>query len=142
MLNNVNLCGRLVENPELKKTQNGISVTAFTIAIDRDYTSGEEKQTDFIKIVAWRGTAEFVSKYFSKGKLIIINGAIQVRKYVNQNGENRYITEVIANHVYFAGDKSEKPNVNVENEEAPQSNDSANNFEEISEDDYDDDLPF
>ena len=141
MLNNVNLCGRLVENPELKKTTNGTSVTAFSIAVDRDYTSGEEKQADFIKIVAWRGTAEFVSKYFSKGKLIIINGAIQVRKYVNQNGENRYITEVIANHVYFAGDKSEKPNVNVENEEAPQSNDSANNFEEISED-IDDDLPF
>lgn len=118
MLNNVNLCGRLVENPELKKTTNGTSVTAFTIAVDRDYTSGDEKQTDFIKIVAWRGTAEFVSKYFTKGKLIIINGAIQVRKYVNQNGENRYITEVIANHVYFAGDKSEKPNVNV-NDELP-----------------------
>ncbi len=134
MLNNVNLCGRLVENPELKKTTNGTSVTAFTIAVDRDYTSGDEKQTDFIKIVAWRGTAEFVSKYFTKGKLIIINGAIQVRKYVNQNGENRYITEVIANHVYFAGDKSEKPNVNVQNDEAPQSNEQANNFEEISED--------
>jgi single-strand DNA-binding protein len=118
MLNNVNLCGRLVENPELKKTTNGTSVTAFTIAVDRDYTSGDEKQTDFIKIVAWRGTAEFVSKYFTKGKLIIINGAIQVRKYVNQDGENRYITEVIANHVYFAGDKSEKPNVNV-NDELP-----------------------
>ena len=118
MLNNVNLCGRLVENPELKKTTNGTSVTAFTIAVDRDYTSGDEKQTDFIKIVAWRGTAEFVSKYFTKGKLIIINGAIQVRKYVNQNGENRYITEVIANHVYFTGDKSEKPNVNV-NDELP-----------------------
>lgn len=118
MLNNVNLCGRLVENPELKKTTNGTSVTAFTIAVDRDYTSGDEKQTDFIKIVAWQGTAEFVSKYFTKGKLIIINGAIQVRKYVNQNGENRYITEVIANHVYFAGDKSEKPNVNV-NDELP-----------------------
>lgn len=118
MLNNVNLCGRLVENPELKKTTNGTSVTAFTIAVDRDYTSGDEKQTDFIKIVAWRGTAEFVSKYFTKGKLIIINGAIQVRKYVNQDGKNRYITEVIANHVYFAGDKSENPNVNV-NDELP-----------------------
>lgn len=141
MLNNVNLCGRLVENPELKKTTNGTSVTAFTIAVDRDYTSGDEKQTDFIKIVAWRGTAEFVSKYFTKGKLIIINGAIQVRKYVNQDGENRYITEVIANHVYFAGDKSENPNVNVQNDEAPQSNEQANNFEEISED-IDDDLPF
>lgn len=141
MLNNVNLCGRLVEFPELKKTPSDISVTSFSIAVDRDYTSGEEKQTDFIKIVAWRSTAEFICRYFGKGKMIIINGTLRARKYTTQNGENRYVTEVIANHVYFAGDKSEKPNVNVQNDEAPQSNEQANNFEEISED-IDDDLPF
>lgn len=107
MLNNVNLCGRLVEFPELKKTPSGISVTSFSIAVDRDYTSGEEKQTDFIKIVAWRSTAEFICRYFGKGKMIIINGTLRVRKYTTQNGENRYVTEVIANHVYFAGDKAE-----------------------------------
>lgn len=106
MLNNVNLCGRLVKDPEIRMTTNGTSVASFTIAVDRDYTSGEEKQTDFINIVAWKGTADFIGKYFTKGKLIIVNGSIQVRKYTTQNNENRYVTEVIAKNVYFAGDKT------------------------------------
>jgi len=106
VLNNVNLCGRLVKDPELKTTTNGTSVVSFTVAVDRDYTNGEERQTDFISVVAWKGTAEFISKYFSKGKMIIINGSIQTRKYTTQNGENRHVTEIIARNVYFAGDKT------------------------------------
>lgn len=106
MLNQVNLCGRLIANPELKTTPNGVSVTSFTLAVERDYSNGQERETDFINIVAWRGTAEFASKYFTKGKMMIVNGYLQVRKYQTQNGENRYVTEVIADKVYFAGDKA------------------------------------
>lgn len=110
MLNQVNLCGRTTTDLELKTTPNGVSVTSFTLAVERDYSSGEEKQADFINIVAWRGTAEFASKYFSKGKMMIVSGSLQVRNYTTKNGEKRYITEVVANNVYFAGDKAQNAN--------------------------------
>lgn len=106
MLNSVNLCGRICNDLELKTTTNGTSVITFTIAVDRDFTGSGEKQTDFINIVAWKSTAEFIKNYFSKGKLIIISGYIQTRKYTTQNGDNRSVTEVIARNVYFAGDKA------------------------------------
>lgn len=104
MLNNISLAGRLVADPELKYTTNGTSVIQFTLAVDRDY-SGEQKQTDFINCVAWRHTAEFIYKYFNKGKLMILNGTLQTRKYTTQDGQNRTVFEVIANNVYFGGDK-------------------------------------
>ncbi|MEE1054531.1 MAG: single-stranded DNA-binding protein, partial [Acutalibacteraceae bacterium] len=89
MFNLVVLTGRLTADPELKTTPNGISVTSFSIAVDRRYRSGEERQTDFINIVAWRTSAEFICKYFKKGNLIGIEGSIQTRRYQDKNGNNR-----------------------------------------------------
>lgn len=106
MFNTVILSGRLTADPELKTTTNGISVTSFTIAVDRPYKSGEEKKTDFINIVAWRGTAEFVTHYFTKGSLIGIEGSIQTRKYEDRDGNNRTVFEVVANNAQFVMPKS------------------------------------
>lgn len=105
MLNAVILQGRLTDTPELKTTTTGKSVTSFSIAVERDFSTNGERETDFINIVAWNNTAEFISKYFNKGKQILVKGSLQVRKYQTQNGENRYSTEVLAEKVYFAGDK-------------------------------------
>lgn len=107
MLNKVILQGRLTANPELKSTANGVSVCAFTLAVDRSYQSGGERQADFINCVAWRGTAEFISKYFSKGRMAIVCGELQVRKYTTNEGQTRSVTEVIVNDVNFGGDKKE-----------------------------------
>lgn len=104
MLNRSVLMGRLTAGPELKKTPNGISVTAFTLAVQRNY---QKEQTDFINIVAWRQTAEFVSRYFKKGQLIALEGAIQTRSYTDKNGNNRTAFEVVAEHVYFAESRKE-----------------------------------
>lgn len=120
MLNNINLCGRLTDNIELKKTNSGKSVAQFTLAVDRDFSNNGERETDFINIVVWGGTAEFASTYFAKGKMMIVNGRLQTRKYQTQNGENRRVTEVVANNVYFAGDKAkadEGANFGENNEE-------------------------
>lgn len=106
MFNLVVLTGRLTANPELKTTQNGASVCSFTIAVDRPYRSGEEKKTDFINIVAWRNTAEFVTHYFTKGSLIGIEGSIQTRKYEDRDGNNRTVFEVVANNAQFILPKS------------------------------------
>lgn len=112
MFNLVVLTGRLTADPELKTTPNGISVCSFSIAVDRAYKKGEEKQTDFINIVAWRQTAEFVSKYFGKGNLIGIEGSIQTRRYQDKDGNNRTAFEVVANNVQFVESKK-SPNVDV-----------------------------
>lgn len=110
MLNSVILMGRMTADAELRTTTSGTSVTAFTIAVDRDYVkSGEERQADFINIVAWRNTAEFVERYFHKGDMIAVVGSIQVRNYEDKNGNKRYATEVIAEKVSFCGGKREKP---------------------------------
>lgn len=116
MFNLVVLTGRLTADPELKTTQNNLSVTSFTIAVDRKYQSTSEKITDFINIVAWRQTAEFVTKYFKKGSLIGIEGSIQTRKYQDKNGNNRTAFEVVANNVQFVESKKNN-NVNIEGEE-------------------------
>lgn len=106
MLNNVTLMGRLVADPELKTTPSGVSVTAFSIAVERNYApQNAERETDFIDIVAWRNTAEFICKYFSKGSLIAIQGSIQTRTYEDKNGNKRKAVEVLANSVYFCGGK-------------------------------------
>ena len=105
MLNEVILQGRLTENPELKTTTTGKSVISFSLAVERDFSTDGDKVTDFINIVAWNKTAEFVSRFFTKGKQMLVKGALQVRKYQTQNGENRAVTEVIADKVYFAGDR-------------------------------------
>jgi single-strand DNA-binding protein len=108
MLNSAILMGRLTNSPELKTTQSGIYVTSFTLAVDRGY--GDEKQTDFINIVAWRKTAEFVSKWFKKGQLVAIEGSIQTRKYQDKDGNNRTAFEVVANNVHFAESKKVESN--------------------------------
>lgn len=138
MLNEIILQGRITDTPELKITNSGKYVTSFSIAVERDFSTGDEKETDFINVVAWNKTAEFVSKYFTKGKQMIVKGSLQVRKYQTQNGENRYSTEVIADKVYFAGDKEKTPqNENYSGNTAP--SDNTSDFVEI---DSGDDLPF
>ena len=107
MLNVVAIMGRLVADPELRTTQNGTNVCSFRIACDRNFArQGEQRQADFIDIVAWRQQAEFVSKYFQKGSLIAIEGSLQTRQYQDKNGNNRTAVEVVANNVNFAGPKS------------------------------------
>ena len=106
MLNKIILMGRLTRDPELRKTQSGTAVASFTLAVDRDYKPQDgERETDFIDIVAWRGTAEFVSKYFSKGRMAIVEGRLQVRDWKDRDGNNRRSTEVVADNVYFGDSK-------------------------------------
>lgn len=107
-MNKVILGGRLTADPELKATPTGVSVTSFTVAVNRRYTKeGEEQQADFINCVAWRQTAEFVCKYFRKASSICIVGGIQTRSWTDQNGQKRYATEVIADEAYFVDSKAE-----------------------------------
>ena len=106
MLNRIVLMGRLTHDPELRRTQSGTAVTSFSIACDRDFKSqGGEKETDFIDIVAWRGTAEFVSKYFTKGRMAIVEGRLQIRDWTDNNGSKRRSAEVIADNIYFGDSK-------------------------------------
>ena len=104
-INKVILGGRLTSDPELKQSTNGLSVCSFSIAVDRKFSKGEEKGCDFINIVAWRQTAEFVSKYFKKGNPIIVVGELQTRSYEDKQKNKRTVTEVIADEVSFAGNK-------------------------------------
>lgn len=106
MLNRVILMGRLTADPEHKQTPNGVSVTSFSIAVDRNFSDKSgNRQTDFINIVAWRQTADFVCKYFAKGRMIALEGSLQSRKYVDKQGNNRVAYEVVADQVYFADSK-------------------------------------
>lgn len=107
MLNCAIIMGRLTADPELRTTQSGISVTSFTVAVDRAYKSGDERQTDFINVVAWRSTADFVSRYFRKGQMIAVQGSIQVRNYEDKNGNKRTAVEIVADNVSFCGSKNE-----------------------------------
>lgn len=113
MFNLVVLTGRLTSDPELKTTQSNVSVTSFCIAVQRRYKSGEEPITDFINIVAWRNTAEFVAKYFKKGNMIGIEGSIQTRKYTDKDGNNRVAFEVLASGVQFVESKRSSTDVNI-----------------------------
>ena len=110
MLNKTILMGRLTKDPELRHTQSDIPVVSFTLAVDRGFRNGEERQTDFINIVAWRGTAEFVSKWFSKGQLVAVSGRIQSRTYKDRDGNNRAAVEVVADEVFFAESKKNSEN--------------------------------
>lgn len=140
MINNVTLLGRLTAAPELKTTANNISVTAFCIAVDRRYQAkGEERQADFINCVAWRNTAEFITKYFGKGDYIAVTGEIQTRKYQDKNGNNRVAVEVVVDNASFCGGKNSGNNTdNNLRFIAP----SAPTTPEFTEIDSDDDLPF
>lgn len=113
MLNSVALVGRLVADPELRHTQNDIAVSSFRVAVDRDFSGNSgERQADFINIVAWRDTAEFVCKYFVKGQMIALSGRIQSRNYEDKNGDKRTAVEVVADRVSFCGGKKESKDEN------------------------------
>ena len=106
MLNRVIIMGRLVRDPELRRTQNGTAVTSFTLAVDRDFKSQSgEKETDFIDVVAWRSTAEFVCNYFAKGRMAVAEGRLQIREWKDKDGNSRRTAEVVADNVYFADSK-------------------------------------
>ena len=143
MFNLVVLTGRLTADPELKTTSNGISVTSFSIAVSRRYRAGEETQADFINLVAWRQTADFITKYFKKGSMIGIEGSIQTRKYTDKNGNNRTAFEVVINNAQFVESKREEGAGGgvPSSEPASFSNAGANDFAEID-NVSDDDLPF
>ena len=110
MLNKVILQGRLIADPELRHTPNGVAVATFRIAVDRDFKDKNtgERQADFINVVAWRATGEFVSKFFSKGRMAIVSGALQSRNYEDKEGNKRYTLEVVADNVYFGDSKKEQ----------------------------------
>ena len=108
MLNKIILMGRLTRDPELRRTQSGTAVTSFSLAVDRDFKSqAGEKETDFIDVVAWRNTAEFVSKYFTKGRMAVVEGRLQIRDWTDRDGGKRRSAEVIAENVYFGDSKRE-----------------------------------
>ena len=106
MLNHIVLMGRLTRDPELRRTGSGVAVASFTLAVDRDYAAqGAERETDFVDIVAWRSTAEFVSKYFTKGRMAVVSGRLQIRNWQDKDGNKRRSAEVVANDVYFGDSK-------------------------------------
>ncbi len=106
MLNHIVLMGRLTRDPELRRTGSGIAVASFTLAVDRDYAAqGAEKETDFVDIVAWRNTAEFVSRYFTKGRMAVVSGRLQIRNWTDKDGNKRRSAEVVADNVYFGDSK-------------------------------------
>ena len=108
MLNHITIMGRLTRDPELRRTGSGIPVTTFTLAVDRDFGSNKEtgeKETDFIDIVTWRNTAEFVSKYFAKGRMAVVSGRLQIRNWNDKDGNKRRSAEVVADNVYFGDSK-------------------------------------
>ena len=106
MLNKVIIMGRLVKDPELRRTQSGTAVTSFRIAVDRDFKSQDgSKQADFFDVVAWRNTAEFVSKYFAKGRMAVVEGRLQTRDWTDRDGGKRVATEIVADNIYFGDSK-------------------------------------
>lgn len=127
MLNNITLMGRLTRDPELRHTPNGVPVASFALAVGRPVKESGERQTDFIDVVVWRNTAEFVTKYFTKGQLCALTGRLQIRDWTDKDGNKRRTAEVVADRIYFAGSKPETA------ERVP-------SFEEYDEDD--DNLPF
>lgn len=108
MLNKIFIMGRLTRDPELRRTQNGTAVAGFALAVDRDFKNADgTKETDFVEVVAWRSSAEFVSKYFTKGRMAIVDGRLQIRDWTDKNGNKRCNAEVVADNVYFGDSKKE-----------------------------------
>lgn len=109
MLNHITIMGRITKDIELRRTPAGVAVASFTIAVDRDFKgSNGEKETDFIDIVAWKNTAEFVEKHFSKGRMAVVSGRLQIRNWTDKDGNKRRTAEVIADNVYFGDSKKEE----------------------------------
>ena len=112
MLNHIFIMGRLTRDPELRYTQSQVPVASFTVAVDRDFSGrdGGERQTDFINCVAWRQSAEFVSKYFHKGSMAVVSGRLQIRQYQDREGNNRTAAEVVSDNVYFGESRRDSDN--------------------------------
>ena len=112
MLNHITIMGRMTKDPELRRTGTGVAVTSFTLAVDRDIANKDtgERETDFIDCVAWRGTGEFVGKYFSKGRMAVVSGRLQIRGWTDKDGNKRRTAEVVADSVYFGDSKKEESN--------------------------------
>lgn len=110
MLNHITIMGRLTRDPELRRTGSGLAVASFSVACERDFSSKDtgEKEVDFINCVAWRQTGEFVSKYFTKGQMIVVSGRLQIRNWTDDNGIKRTIAEVVADNVYFGESKKDR----------------------------------
>ena len=141
MLNKVILMGRFTRDPELRSTPQGISTCSFSIAVDRNFVrAGEERKADFINCVAWRQTAEFISKYFRKGSMVALEGSIQTRTWDDQDGKKRYATDVVVSQVYFA--ESKRDSQSAGEESFSQVADFGSLPEPISPMGTDDDLPF
>lgn len=132
MLNKIILMGRLTRDPELRRTQSGTAVTSFTLAVDRDFKGQNgEKETDFVDVVAWRATAEFVAKYFAKGRMAVVEGRLQMRDWTDKEGSKRRSADVVADNVYFGDSKrDDTPHPNSAGVQA-----TSGDFAEISEDD-------
>ena len=146
MLNCAVIMGRLTADPELRTTASGIAVTSFSVAVDRGFVrAGEERQTDFINVVAWRQTAEFVTRFFRKGSMIAVQGSIQTRNYEDKNGNKRTAFEIVADNVSFCGSKAEsgtsaRNDMPANSQPAPSYvSGSMGDFSDIQEDD---ELPF
>lgn len=132
MLNTIAIMGRLAADPILRRTQTGVAVASFTLACERDYApQGGEKETDFINVVCWRSTAEFVDKYFSKGRMAVVSGRLQIRDWTDKEGNKRRSAEILADRVYFGDAKRDGD-----------AQESKSDFTEISNDEEDEDLPF
>lgn len=130
MLNHIVLMGRLCADPELRRTNSGTPVTSFTLAVDRDFKSQNgEKEADFVPVIAWRNTAEFVSKYFTKGRMAVVDGRLQMRNWTDKDGHKRTTAELVAENVYFGDTRREDSRSQAEPE-----------YAEIQEEDGD--LPF
>lgn len=137
MLNKIFIMGRLTRDPELRRTQNGTAVTSFSLAVDRDFKNADgSKDTDFINVVAWRGAAEFVAKYFSKGRMAVVEGRLQMRDWTDKEGNKRRNAEVLADSIYFGDSKKDTE----DRDERYGGEGRSSGFSEIYEED--EDLPF
>ena len=135
MLNHITIMGHFTRDPELRRTGTGVAVTSFTLAVDRDYAAeSKERETDFIDCVAWRQTGEFVSKYFTKGRMAVVSGRLQIRSWTDKDGNKRRTAEVLADNVYF-GDSKKTDTAAPSTPQAP-----ANDFAMLDDDDAH--LPF
>lgn len=149
MLNTAVIMGRLVADPELRTTTTGLPVTSFVVAVDRSFVkAGEERQADFIDVVAWRTTAEFVTKYFHKGSMIAVQGSIQTRLYDDKNGNKRKAFEIVADNISFCGSKAETGTASAQPKFDSQASAPAASYQSATADDFadafpaEDDLPF
>lgn len=139
MLNRVDLMGRLTADPELRHTQSGVAVASFRIAVDRDFKDKDgQRGTDFLSVVCWRQTADFVSRYLRKGRMAVVTGRLQVRDYTDRDGVKRYVTEIVADSVYFGDSRKDEDAQRPAQEAGPGS--AEQQWAELEDDD--DDIPF